>query len=253
MKVYWTCVFSVHAKVTREIMRINTTEGKLSLPVITSSDRIPDDRTLLDMCRNLLYRVDVVEGEWIPDPTPHTHYHFRDSLITGEKMLCDRYDEHAFWVAILNENFEVIATQRIITSFLLDDPVDLDVLGYDNCPLAVHQWVHAQKQPVSEISRTAIHEGYRRQKLYVYLCYVMSNYMLNSNYWGTNKVALATFPEDRPHVLFNKLLDATHMPSWSFKYNENDAFKVSVFIFPAQVLRDALHGYIQAKSARSKL
>lgn len=153
--------------------------------------------------------------------------------------------KNLFWVAILNNKFEVVAAQRMITTHLLKDPLNLDILNYHNVPSSIKQWIQEQKENIGESDRTVVRKEYRRMHLYGYIVYHFGIYMLNPNYWGTNKIALATFPQNKPHVNFMKIVQGIHRPEWSFKYYDSDPYPVEVFILPAENMVRGMSKYFQ--------
>jgi len=256
-EVYLSCIFSVHPKTTREVREFIFSRGHLHLPAYVPINEVPtnfpNNNLLLDMCRNQLYEVYIEEQKWSPDPNVHTQFQIRTSELTGKQMLCDRYDEKSFWVVVLTSDFKVIALQRAMTSYLLQESMDLDVLGYDNCPTDMHKWVTYHQTPVGEISRTVIHKDHRRKYLFAYINYHLAVYMLNENYWGRNIVALATFPENKPHLQFMKLVQGIFVKDWTFKYHPSDEYASIVFITYADKIEQGIRMYFDMFNRRSKL
>lgn len=254
---YWSCVFSVHPKTTREICKIKLSSTQIHLPSYVNTTDIPThfptNSILLDMCRNLLYEINIKEEKWTPDPHTHTRYHLRKSKLINKPMLCDRYDEKSFWVAILTPDLKVVGIERMITSYLLDTPTDLDLLGYKSCPDLIHKWVQDSPINVAEIDRTAIHKEHRRNYLFAYINYHLAEYMLNEKYWGRNTIALCTFPEDKPHLKFMKLINGIYMKEWDFKYDPNDTHFANVFITHAKYMVKGIQIYLNMYNSRAKL
>lgn len=256
MKIYWGCAFSMHARTTREIRKIKMHKKYLSFPEYVSPDDIPEqfpnNQTLLDMCRHLLYEITVIEEQWKLNQNAHTEFCIKTSALISKKMLCDRYDKKSFWICILNEKFEVIGVQRTLTSHLSDYPGDLDLLGYNNCPLELHAWVQSQKHDIGEIQRTVIDSKYRRMHFDGYINYLTAIYMLNPNYWGVNQIGLVTFPINNPHLMFMKLINSMEVQAWSFKYNDEDDFPVKVFIVSAKNIEIGIQNILNFKKGMSK-
>jgi len=250
-EVYWSCVFSMHPQTTREVKQITFSSGRLNLPhTVPESANFPSNDLLLDKCRSLLHDSYVVDENWMPNPQTHTAFKIQTSKLTGRLMLCDRYDEKSFWVAILTPEFEVVGVQRMITTHLLSTPTDLDVLGYDNCPVKLRTWISQYPEPVGETSRTAIHKNYQRKYFFVYLNYHVSSYMLNKKYWGCNLLGIGTLPQDRPHRKFLQLIQGTLIPDWAFKYDDKDPHSSDVFITYADKIKQGIEKIAQLHNGK---
>lgn len=198
-----------------------------------SSDELLTDRALLDQSRQLIYTAFVEEMGWRPSPEAPTQFRVDDA----RRMICDRFDDSAIWVCILDGS-NVIAVYRGITGSSLDMP------SYASAPPTLKKYIkyHGTRH-ILETQRIVIAKGYRRLRLPGHLMYLGALFFTDSACTASyfpNAIFISSIvvPTMMKYVT---AAGGIHVVDWDFRYDpKNDPAAAWVTLTPICTVRTGL-------------
>jgi len=224
-------------------------------PASSAPPYMTDPHHLLQQCRELLYQEYHCRMGWRPDPSAHTKFEIR------EKMFCDRYDETAMWISIIDPSCsKVVACARLLSAKLAHDeqPVneevpDLDMLGYSGCPDSFRDWVRAKGTGrVIEFQRLANATDYQRFYLTYHVMHVsaFTHMCGSSSPFDPKKYFFFSSPLPKKYLMVNSGAYNQHQ-NWTICYDEADAMKpIPIYTLPVASVTPNIEAFFGSKGSK---